>query len=241
MKKLFYLLIPFVLISCHKKDDLSDMNNVQMPAYEELIHPVSSKEVLKILIVGNSITSHAKAVDIGWNHKSGMAAVQENNDYVHLLFAKMKTQYPNKTIQLRYSNWSQLERNPEAFKGLKTAKDFNPDILIFQLSDNLTSESNDSFSNISINFLKGFKNKFVISPFFMNSSNYNVSKKIASDSNSYFIDISSISKNKINRASSDIRNDKLEWKSAGISEHPGNTGMINISNVIFNNIINPGH
>lgn len=241
MKKLFYILISFTVINCHKKDDLSDMNNVQMPEYEELIYKASSKKALKVLIVGNSITSHAKAFDIGWKHKSGMAATQENLDYVHLLFDRLKTQYPDKNIYLRYSNWSQFERTPESFTGFKTAHNFNPDILIFQLSDNLAPESNDSFSKLSIIFLKGFKNKFVVSPFFMNSSNYSTSKKIAVESNSHFIDISVISKNKINKASNDNRTDKSEWKSNGIAEHPGNVGMSNIANTIFNNIINQEH
>lgn len=241
MKKLFYILIPFILITCHKKDDLSDMNNIQMPEYEELIYKASSKEVIKVLIVGNSITSHAKAFDIGWKHKSGMAATEESRDYVHLLFSKLKTQYPNKNIYLRYSNWSQFERSPTSFSGFKSAKDFRPDILIFQLSDNLTSESNDSFSKLSVNFLESFKNKFVISPFFINSFNYNTSKNIAVESNSHFIDISAISKSKINKASNDNRTDKSEWKSNGIAEHPGNVGMINIANAIFNNIINLEH
>lgn len=237
MKKLFYLLIPFILISCHKKDDLSDMNNIQMPEYEELIHPVSSKEVLKVLIVGNSITSHGKASNIGWNHKSGMAAIQESKDYVHLLFDKLATKYRSKNIFLRFSNWSQLERSPETFSGFKSAEEYNPDIIIFQLSDNITPESSDHFSNISISFLKKFKNKFVVSPFFLNSSNYDVSKKIATDSNSTFIDISSISNDKANRASNDNRPDKSEWKVEGIGAHPGNTGMNNISETIFKSII----
>lgn len=241
-KRLFLLIVLILFVHCKNSDNnqLDAMNNIEMPQYEELRHPSSSKEVLKILIVGNSITSHGKASDIGWNHKSGMAAIQESKDYVHLLFDKLSSQYPTTNILLRYSNWSQFERSPETFSGFKSAEEYNPDIIIFQLSDNITPESSDHFCNASISFLKRFKNKFVVSPFFMNASNYVISTKIAKDSNSTFIDISSISKDKTNRASNDIRSDKSEWKVEGISQHPGNIGMINISNTIFNHVISQG-
>lgn len=238
-KRLFLLVVLILFVHCKNSDNnqLDAMNNIEMPQYEELIHPSSSKEVLKVLIVGNSITSHGKASDIGWNHKSGMAAIQENTDYVHLLFDKLSSHYPTKNIFLRYSNWSQFERSPETFSGFKHAEEYNPDIIIFQLSDNITPESSNHFSNASIIFLKKFKNKFVVSPFFMNTSNYGVSKKIATDSNSTFIDISSIANDKANRASNDNRPDRSEWKVEGIGAHPGNTGMKNISETIFKSII----
>lgn len=238
MKKILFLFISIILFNCHKKNQLSDMNNIEMPLYEELKYNTNSHDTLKILVLGNSITSHGIAKNIGWNHKSGMAASDIGKDYVHLLFDMMTNKYPSKNILLRYSNWSQFERNPEAFNGYATAINFNPNILIFQLSDNLTPESYDSFSKHSIDFLKSFNNKFVVSPFFMNASNYNVSREISLKSNAYFIDISNISRDKLNRAFSDSnRNDISDWKSEGISQHPGNIGMSNISKAIFNVII----
>lgn len=233
------LLVLFSLLSCKNPDQLAAMNNIQMPEYEELIHTVSSKEVLKVLIVGNSITTHAIADDIGWMHKSGMAATQENKDYVHLLFDKLSTQYPHKTIFLRFSNWSQFERSPDDFSGFKTATEFNPDVLVFQLSDNTSEKTANEFGKYSIRFLKDFKcQRLVISPFFMNDFNFNLSKTIAVKSNSIFVDISSISQNKINRASNDAGQTKrAQWKSDGIGQHPGDKGMFNISEIIFKAII----
>lgn len=238
MKKLLIvLLVPFVF-SCQKKNQLSDMNNIKMPTYEELLNTVNSTDSLKIFIIGNSITTHGIATDIGWDHKSGMAASDYNKDYVHLLFNKLKTQYPQKNIRLRYSNWSLFERIPEKFSNFRVVENFKPNIVIFQLGDNIDSESSALFKKSSISFLEPFENKFVLSPFFMNPDNFKASKEIALKSNSIFINISSISKNKANTAAKDPnRSDRSKWTVAGVSAHPGNTGMQNISNEIFKSII----
>lgn len=236
MKYFYLLLISIFAINCNQKDHLSEMNNISMPNFEELKYYCNSSDTLKILITGNSITSHGISEDIGWLHKSGMAASDIKNDYVHLLFDKVKKDNLHKNIILRYSNWSVFERNPETFKGFDQAQKFNPNILIFQLSDNISPESQGNFQKLSVNFLTKFKTKIVVSPFFMSNLNYKISKDIANASNSYFVDISNISNNKINRASNDLHNDKSKWKSEGIGAHPGNTGMINISNAIHQSI-----
>lgn len=237
---IYGFIILFILFGC-KKNQLSEMNNVPMPKFEELISPGISKDSLKILIVGNSITRHTVAEEIGWHYNSGMAASEESNDYVHLLFKKLTKHYPTKKIHLRYSNWSQLEKAPETFSNFNMAIGFNPNIVIFQLSDNLNPETLKLFTKKSIKFLNNFDRKYVVSPFFMHDDNYNYSQKIASKSNSTFIDISNISKNNLNRAINDLRSDKSIWRAEGIGNHPGNTGMINISNTIYNYITTPTH
>ncbi|WP_300685529.1 hypothetical protein [Chryseobacterium sp.] len=214
------------------------MNNIQMPTYEELNYSTKSSDTLKIFIIGNSITTHGIANEIGWNHKSGMAASTHDKDYVHLLFKQLKMQYSQKNIKLRYSNWSLFERMPNKFSNFRVVEKFKPNIVIYQLGDNTASESSELFKKSSIRFLKPFENKFVLSPFFMSPDNFKASKEIALKSNSTFINISSISKNKINTAAKDSnRSDVAKWTVEGISAHPGDTGMLNISNEIFRAII----
>lgn len=49
----------------------------------------------RILFVGNSITRHAPKQEIGWLDDWGMAASSAENDFVHLLMARIKAKLPD--------------------------------------------------------------------------------------------------------------------------------------------------
>lgn len=60
---------------------------------QEVFDPLYGKyeggdSVIKVAFVGNSISLHGIAENIGWDHKSGMAASSIDNDYVHKLAKK---------------------------------------------------------------------------------------------------------------------------------------------------------
>lgn len=237
MRKILFLLTSVLFaFSCKKSDNLQDMNNVEMPEFETLDDNKNSNDTLKIVVFGNSITSHPILPEIGWNHKAGMAATSIDKDYLHLLFNKISSATDKKII-LKYSNFASFERNPKAFdinnSILAKLRSFNPDVIIYQLGDNVDSKNSDSFQNKSIDLLKSFKSKsFIVSPFFSKKYNFKFSKNIAERTSSTFIDISDISNDPLNKASSE----KIDegWKSDGIKVHPGNNGMKNISDAIFN-------
>lgn len=241
--------ITLIFFSCKsdKKDILLAMNNVKMPNYEELKSDIKSNDTLKILIIGNSITSHGIASEIGWNYKSGMAASNSNKDFVHLLFYNFSKKYPEKSIILRYANYSEFERQPSKInfedEKIQELYQFMPNYLIYQLGDNTVKSTEDKFSRASVRFIDGFSKskKFIVSPFFMNFNNYKCSKSISIDSKSTFIDISYISKDKKYSAIQDSSSFKREWKVEGIGAHPGNLGMYKISDEIFKTIIKEDH
>jgi len=247
MKKIISLLVIILLTGCKKHDPLLAMNNVKMPEYEELIHNSNSSDTLKILILGNSISSHGIAPEIGWNHKAGMAASDESKDYVHLLFKKLVESKPQKNVVVRFSNYSALERNPESFlnKDWKSIITFKPNKLIFQLSDNVTKDNTDAFKESTLQLLDHFTtaNIYVISPFFLNDENYKISKEIATQSKATFIDISDIANAPQNKAINEKNypTSKNRWIVDGIGQHPGNIGMLNISNKIYSIIKSPKH
>lgn len=247
MKKIIPILFIILLTGCKKHDPLLAMNNVKMPEYEELTHNSNSSDTLKILILGNSISSHGIAHEIGWNHKAGMAASDESKDYVHLLFKRVVISEPQKNVIVRFSNYSLMERNPESFlnKKWKSLLTFQPNKVIFQLSDNVTKDKIDSFKESSLQLLSHFKTSsiYVVSPFFVNEENYKTSKEIALNSKATFIDISDIAKSPQNKAINEKNypTDKNNWIVEGIGQHPGNIGMLNIANTIYSIITSPKH
>lgn len=68
---------------------LQAMNNVFIPSFIDTCNNKTG-ENFKILVIGNSLSLHAIAKDIGWNYFSGMAATSIEKDYVHLLFKKIE-------------------------------------------------------------------------------------------------------------------------------------------------------
>jgi lysophospholipase L1-like esterase len=99
----------------------------------------SVKTFKRVLILGNSITAHGPAPDIGWNGNWGMAASKKENDFVHLLEAKFKAR--NKEVEVQYANIAgSFESKYWDFdKGaLSEFKDkFQPDLIIVRLGENI--------------------------------------------------------------------------------------------------------
>ena len=50
----------------------------------DIVRPVFRDGKINVLFLGNSITRHAPAEDIGWPYDWGMSASKEENDYVHV-------------------------------------------------------------------------------------------------------------------------------------------------------------
>ncbi|MBL1221202.1 SGNH/GDSL hydrolase family protein [Chryseobacterium sp. L7] len=236
MRKVFFALL---FVSCTKHGKLEDMNNVTFPEYKEITSRTTGSITYKVLVIGNSITTHPIAEDIGWKYESGMAASRLENDYVHLLFDKLNKQKGN--IILRYANYSFIERNPDQIdfnaKKIKDLKMFEPDVLIYQLGDNVSAENAEIFKNTSVELVKVIapKKTIVLSPFFKTKVNFADMKKIAKQTNSTFIDMDAVSDNPLSKAKNDIsnKNNASIWKSEGIGLHPGDKGMEQISELIL--------
>ncbi len=62
---------------------------------------------MKILYIGNSITLHSPAPDIGWHGCYGMAASCEENDYLHVLNRKLED--TGKTVVWKCRNAADYE------------------------------------------------------------------------------------------------------------------------------------
>lgn len=92
---------------------------------------------LKILFLGNSITRHGKAENLGWYGDWGMAASAREKDYVHRLVGLL--QKDGKRVSYCVANLSEWERTRDAsllFARYAQAKQFGADVVVVRLGEN---------------------------------------------------------------------------------------------------------
>ena len=92
---------------------------------------------IKLLFLGNSITRHGKAENLGWCGDWGMAASSKENDYVHKLISK----FCQKGIKVsaciaNLSDWERTRNMDLLFTKYSSALRFNADYVIVRLGEN---------------------------------------------------------------------------------------------------------
>lgn len=209
---------------------------------QEVFIPVFGKyengeKVIKIAFIGNSITLHGIAENIGWTHESGMAASKLENDYVHLLIEKIAL---NKNVSIEYAivNTSGFERNFEIFDyaRLNRIKEFSPDYVIFQLGENVSNEDIkdkydlfiDKYTKLINNFNKS--EKIVCLPFWYDKNKISAITEVAISTESFLVDLSHLGNGLDTR---NFASSEVNYSHKGVAIHPGNYGMQNIAQNIF--------
>ncbi|MDB5247623.1 MAG: hypothetical protein JWQ40_2017 [Segetibacter sp.] len=229
----------------------SNISQMNMAVSKQFIDTSSNRagEAYKILVVGNSISLHAVAEDIGWFHVSGMAASSIEKDFAHLLFRKIENLYPDRNIILRVANVAGFERNFYNYKfdKLDTLTAFTPDIIVFQLGENVTLRQNEGdaelFRKKYIELINRFKTErkpiiICTTPFMPSLEKSGEIEKVANETKTFLVDLSHLSFNEQNLAvyEKGYKGNKSEWGVAGIGRHPGDHGMENIAEEIFTTI-----
>jgi hypothetical protein len=119
---------------------------------------VVAQDSLRVLILGNSITSNGPLPQIGWLYDWGMAASARDKDFVHVLFKSINT-HPkvNGKGVLRHDNIALFERDFYAFdlaefnKHFGKHREYTPHLVIFRFGDNVSD---------SLALAHDFQNKF---------------------------------------------------------------------------------
>ncbi|MEN8193514.1 MAG: right-handed parallel beta-helix repeat-containing protein [Bacteroidota bacterium] len=256
MKKLSLIfLLNFIVFSAcaHAQEseatdeNLSPMNRVAMDLYVDFTNDVDG-ETFRILLIGNSITLHGKAEDIGWFIECGMAASSVEKDYAHRLFRKLEGLMPDRKIHMRLTNSASFERDVVNYdiKTIDRVKmGFKPDVIVFQLSENVPSDTDlKIFEEKYATFINKYKkgNKAVTlctTPFFPSAERTPVIRRVAKATNSFLVDLSSLvllDEENYAKNEKDYPLDKSKWKVDGIGIHPGDYGMENIADLMFTTI-----
>lgn len=93
---------------------------------------------VRVLFVGNSITRHAPASEVGWERDCGMAASAPEKDYLHLLMQKFRKTDPEAAFCIcQAADWERNYRHgSETYPLYAAARDFRADVIFFRLIEN---------------------------------------------------------------------------------------------------------
>jgi hypothetical protein len=202
----------------------------------KFINKNSFEKNVKIAILGNSLSLHGIVEEL-WDHESGMAASDLEHDYVHVLLNKISEE---KQCGIEYIvlNISDFERNFEQFNQnrMEKIKKFEPEIVIFQIGENVLTEALEARGEIFVNnYLKiieycNGQETIICLPFWPVKEKIKLITEVALKSESYLVDLSHLGSgiDPLNLAKSENK-----YKHVGVAAHPGDYGMNNIANILY--------
>ena len=119
-----------------QKNTVSSKDQLKASDLVRLYNPEGKGK--RVMFVGNSITLHGYAPQIGWYHEWGMAASAEDKDYVHCLMASILETDPDAAFCIcQVADWERLYKTgKETYHLFTAARDFKPDILVMRFVEN---------------------------------------------------------------------------------------------------------
>ena len=196
-------------------------------------NPSLTKSDPRILAIGNSITWHPPASEIGWNGDWGMAASARDKDYFSVLGSLVKSIKPE--ANLKRENVYPFERGFESFdfSYYDHLRNFNPDILIIRFGENIgetevngntLAESIKLFSDYLAN---GRKMEVIVTTTFWYSEKVNQQLILAAQTNGWeLVNLTDLGSKEENMAIGLFLHE-------GVAKHPGDLGMERIAKRIF--------
>ena len=144
---------------------------------------------------------------------------------------------------MRVANFADFERNPNIL--LKNKIDsfihFKPDIVLFQLGENVNEDEILLFQKKYVELINSLKknNKNIticLTPFFPSLNKNKMVNIVTKETNSFLVDLSHLTLLDDENYAKNEKNyegDKTKWKVSGIGGHPGDKGMKSIADELF--------
>lgn len=207
---------------------------------------IGSLQVGKILFLGNSITQHGPAPDIGWTGDWGMAASAREKDYVHLLMDQI-SKAAGKRPKFMVRNIADFERQLTDYKvqdALKMELAFEADLIILAIGENTPTPTTDEARKRLADALRdlltqltkqGRPTLIVRSQFWAEPVKDELLKKACENAGGIFVDLAGLGLAPANAAKSERQIDHL-----GVAGHPGDKGMAAIAAKLWNAIQEAG-
>ena len=183
--------------------------------------------------MGNSIVAHDPAPEIGWHYDWGMAASSRDSDFVHILSSNIHEM--DTSVIVLSGNLSVYENNYDTYnlEQLIDYRNFNPDMLILKISENVTYQKGMEQTFIS-SYNKLLKYiapsdstvKIIVEGFWPTPINGMI-EQYAKDNNLVFVKLADL-----------YMDDKTNtaiglFEHEGVGRHPSDKGMRNIANRIM--------
>ena len=195
--------------------------------------------VNRILVLGNSVTLHPPAPNIGWTGNWGMAASAEEKDFVHLLIADIAKKAGGQP-QFLAKNTADFERKQTDFdlkKGLADARAFRPDIVIVAIGANAPNpESPEAKARWKaafealLNEIQSWDKPriFVRSEFWFSPIKEGVMKEACLQAGAVYVDMC-----RTDLVEEFAARSERKFDHAGVAGHPGDKGMRVIADSLF--------
>lgn len=188
---------------------------------------------LKILFIGNSMTTHGPAPDIGWTGNWGMAASAEDKDYVHQLMKRVREQVPD--ADFRAVNVASFERDFANYNITQLAqyREYDADIIIMRACENVSPGAAEEYGFDSyILKLMDYLNptddaKFLFTTGFWRTPVVDQQIELAAASRDYpLVKLGHLGDDDSNKAYG-------LFEDQGVAEHPGDKGMLLMAEAIW--------
>lgn len=221
---------------------------------------LGTMEAESILFLGNSVTLHGVAEQLGWPHLCGMAASAPEKDYVHVLTAAIdartgghlrisptETQEDGLTLAANIVNIADLfERNYSTYtdERLQGQLELKPDIVVLQLGENVVMDTfgAEAFKAGIESLMAGLKAAsdpciFVTSHILgANTAMDDIKRQVCAEDpeRRVFVDLTTFGQDPANFASAEPHYTGV------IVGHPGDKGMATIADALLRAMVEHG-
>lgn len=212
-----------------RKNTVSATNQVRKNNFTEIFNNGGK---IKVLFIGNSITRHEPKPEIGWNHDWGMAATYLEKDYVHVALHLMEEKFGKVNYCItNCGNWEQNYWNDAILDEWKLARDFQADIVILRVGENIRMKSDENgviplaphYRKMVHYFCANPNAKVIITGlFWRNDEIENFIKRVAEEEGYPYIRLNDLGVNDENMAIG-------KFEHQGVAMHPNDLGMKRIA------------
>lgn len=188
----------------------------------------------RVLFAGNSITLHGICAEIGWHGEWGMAASSPENDYVHRLMAAIQEKDPDSAFCVcQVAEWErQYQNGKSVLPLLENARNFHADIIVMRFVENCPWDAFDRevFKTETLNLLRYLNpsdtGSIILTTGFWRHPADDAIAELAKEFRFPLVELGDLGER-----------DEMKaiglFAHSGVANHPGDLGMKNIADRIF--------